>query len=98
MVHIVHTLGTKLQIIMEFNEKKVYFNKSQRLTLFIGANTTVIGARRGTGKTDSISAPFVQYNNQNIIVIQYSFNLIINSIVSLNMSFGKRFMYVARRL
>ena len=35
-------------------EKKVYFNKPQRLTQLIGANTTVIVAGRRTGKTDSI--------------------------------------------
>ena len=41
------------------SEKKVYFNKPQRLTQLIGANTTVIVAGRRTGKTDSIAAPFV---------------------------------------
>ena len=35
-------------------ENKVYFNKPQRLTQLIGANTTVIVAGRRTGKTDSI--------------------------------------------
>ncbi len=35
-------------------QKKVYFNKPQRLTQLIGANTTVIVAGRRTGKTDSI--------------------------------------------
>ena len=34
------------------SEKKVYFNKPQRLTQLIGANTTVIVAGRRTGKTD----------------------------------------------
>mgnify|MGYP007020496280 FL=1 len=43
-------------------EKKVYFNKPQRLTQLIGANTTVIVAGRRTGKTDSIAAPFVLRN------------------------------------
>lgn len=42
--------------------KKVYFNKPQRLTQLIGANTTVIVAGRRTGKTDSIAAPFVLRN------------------------------------
>lgn len=46
------------------SEKKVYFNKPQRLTQLIGANTTVIVARRRTGKTDSIAAPFVLRNMQ----------------------------------
>ena len=45
-------------------EKKVYFNKPQRLTQLIGANTTVIVAGRCTGKTDSIAAPFVLRNMQ----------------------------------
>ena len=45
-------------------EKKVYFNKPQRLTQLIGANTTVIVAGRRTGKTDSIAAPFVLCNMQ----------------------------------
>ena len=44
--------------------KKVYFNKPQRLTQLIGANTTVIVAGRRTGKTDSIAAPFVLRNMQ----------------------------------
>lgn len=43
---------------------KVYFNKPQRLTQLIGANTTVIVAGRRTGKTDSIAAPFVLRNMQ----------------------------------
>ena len=34
-------------------EKKVYFNKPQRLTQLIGANSTVIVAGRRTGKTAS---------------------------------------------
>ena len=46
------------------SEKKVYFNKPQRLTQLIGANTTVIGAGRRTGKKDSIAAPFVLRNMQ----------------------------------
>ena len=37
-------------------DKRVYFNKTQRLTQLIGANTTVIVAGRRTGKTDSIAA------------------------------------------
>ena len=44
--------------------KQVYFNKPQRLTQLIGANTTVIVAGRRTGKTDSIAAPFVLRNMQ----------------------------------
>lgn len=46
------------------SEKKVYFNKPQRLTQFIGANTTIIVAGRRIGKTDSIAAPFVLRNMQ----------------------------------
>lgn len=46
------------------SEKRVYFNKPQRLTQLIGANTTVIVAGRRTGKTDSIAAPFVLRNMQ----------------------------------
>lgn len=50
---------------MKTSEKKqVYFNKPQRLTQLIGANTTVIVAGRRTGKTDSIAAPFVLRNMQ----------------------------------
>lgn len=50
---------------METAEKKrIYFNKPQRLTQLIGANTTVIVAGRRTGKTDSIAAPFVLRNMQ----------------------------------
>ncbi len=45
-------------------DKKVYFNRPQRLTQLIGANTTVIVAGRRTGKTDSIAAPFVLRNMQ----------------------------------
>ena len=45
-------------------DKKIYFNKPQRLTQLIGANTTVIVAGRRTGKTDSIAAPFVLRNMQ----------------------------------
>ncbi|MCC8177462.1 MAG: hypothetical protein LIO91_13695 [Bacteroidales bacterium] len=44
--------------------KKIYFNKPQRLTQLIGANTTVIVAGRRTGKTDSIAAPFAFRNMQ----------------------------------
>lgn len=44
--------------------KQVYFNKPQRLTQLIGANTSVIVAGRRTGKTDSIAAPFVLRNMQ----------------------------------
>ena len=47
--------------------KKVYFNKPQRLTQLIGANTTVIVAGRRTGKTDSIAAPFVLRNMQRMV-------------------------------
>lgn len=49
---------------MATEKKKVYFNKPQRLTQLIGANTTVIVAGRRTGKTDSIAAPFVLRNMQ----------------------------------
>ena len=44
------------------SQQKVYFNRPQRLTQLIGANTTVIVAGRRTGKTDSIAAPFVLRN------------------------------------
>ena len=44
--------------------KEIYFNKPQRLTQLIGANTSVIVAGRRTGKTDSIAAPFVLRNMQ----------------------------------
>ena len=44
--------------------KDIYFNKPQRLTQLIGANTTVIVAGRRTGKTDSIASPFVYRNMQ----------------------------------
>ena len=46
------------------SKKEIYFNKPQRLTQLIGANTTVIVAGRRTGKTDSIAAPFVLRNMQ----------------------------------
>lgn len=46
------------------SEKRIYFNKPQRLTQLIGANTTVIVAGRRTGKMDSIAAPFVLRNMQ----------------------------------
>ena len=49
---------------MDSSQKRVYFNKPQRLTQLIGANTTVIVAGRRTGKTDSIAAPFVLRNMQ----------------------------------
>ena len=49
------------------SDKKVYFNKPQRLTQLIGANTTVIVAGRRTGKTDSIAAPFVLRNMQRMV-------------------------------
>ena len=45
-------------------QHKVYFNKPQLLTQFIGANISVIVAGRRTGKTDSIAAPFVLRNMQ----------------------------------
>ena len=45
-------------------KKDIYFNKPQRLTQLIGANTTVIVAGRRTGKTDSIASPFVYRNMQ----------------------------------
>lgn len=44
--------------------KRVYFNKPQLLTQYIGAKTTVIVAGRRTGKTDSIASPFVLRNMQ----------------------------------
>ena len=43
---------------------EVYFNKPQRLTQLIAANTSVIVAGRRTGKTDSIASPFVLRNMQ----------------------------------
>ena len=43
---------------------RVYFNKPQLLTQYIGAKTTVIVAGRRTGKTDSIASPFVLRNMQ----------------------------------
>ena len=46
------------------SEKRVYFNKPQRLTQLIGANTTVIVAGQRTGKTGSIAAPIVLRNMQ----------------------------------
>ena len=46
------------------SEKRVYFNKPQRLTQLIGANTTILVAGRKTGKTDSIAAPIVLRNMQ----------------------------------
>lgn len=49
---------------MDSSQKRVYFNKPQRLTQLIGANTSVIVAGRRTGKTDSIAAPFVLRNMQ----------------------------------
>lgn len=45
-------------------EKKLYFNRPQRLTQLIGAHTSVIVAGRRTGKTDSIAAPFALRNMQ----------------------------------
>lgn len=45
-------------------EKKIYFNRPQRLTQLVAANTSVIVAGRRTGKTDSIAAPFVLRNIQ----------------------------------
>lgn len=44
--------------------KEVYFNRPQRLTQLIAANTSVIVAGRRTGKTDSIAAPFMLRNMQ----------------------------------
>lgn len=44
--------------------KQIYFNRPQRLTQLIGANTSVIVAGRRTGKTDSIAAPFMLRNMQ----------------------------------
>lgn len=49
---------------MQPQTKRIYFNRPQRLTQLIGANTTVIVAGRRTGKTDSIAAPFVLRNMQ----------------------------------
>ena len=48
----------------KLHEKRVYFNKPQLLTQYIGAKTTVIVAGRRTGKTDSIASPFVLRNMQ----------------------------------
>ncbi len=42
----------------------VYFNRPQRVTQLIGANTSVIVAGRRTGKTDSIAAPYLLRNMQ----------------------------------
>jgi hypothetical protein len=44
--------------------KRVYFNKPQLLTQYIGAKTSIIVAGRRTGKTDSIASPFVLRNMQ----------------------------------
>lgn len=44
--------------------KEIYFNRPQRLTQLIAANTSVIVAGRRTGKTDSIAAPFMLRNMQ----------------------------------
>ncbi len=49
---------------MQPQPKRIYFNRPQRLTQLIAANTTVIVAGRRTGKTDSIAAPFVLRNMQ----------------------------------
>ena len=49
---------------MQPQTKRIYFNRPQRLTQLIAANTTVIVAGRRTGKTDSIAAPFVLRNMQ----------------------------------
>ena len=46
------------------HEKRVYFNRPQLLTQYIGAKTTVIVVGRRTGKTDSIASPFVLRNMQ----------------------------------
>ena len=46
------------------HSKRVYFNKPQLLTQYIGAKTMVIVAGRRTGKTDSIASPFVLRNMQ----------------------------------
>ena len=48
----------------KLHENRVYFNKPQLLTQYIGAKTTVIVAGRRTGKTDSIASPFVLRNMQ----------------------------------
>lgn len=55
---------TAYKMMTMSSEKKIYFNKPQRTTQLIGANTTVIVAGRRTGKTDSIAAPFVLRNMQ----------------------------------
>lgn len=51
-------------MMQKIPEKKIYFNRPQRLTQLIGAHTTVIVAGRRTGKTDSIGSPFVLRNMQ----------------------------------
>ena len=60
--------------------KQVYFNKPQRLTQLIAANTTVIVAGRCTCKTDSIAAPFDYNANINWIIAgqprDHRFNII----------------------
>ena len=48
----------------KLHEKRVYFNRPQLLTQYIGAKTTVVVAGRRTGKTDSIASPFVLRNMQ----------------------------------
>lgn len=50
--------------MMKMAQNLVYFNKPQRRTQLIGANTSVIVAGRRTGKTDSIASPFVLRNMQ----------------------------------
>ncbi len=55
MVLFKHTPSAQIYKIF-MSEKRVCFNKPQRLTQLIGANTTVIVAGRRTGKTDSIAA------------------------------------------
>ena len=66
-LYVLKSYVAKLIIISDMNtaeRKQVYFNKPQRLTQLIAANTTVIVAGRRTGKTDSIAAPFVLRNMQ----------------------------------
>lgn len=52
-------------------EKKFYFNKHQRLTQLVGANTTVAVAERRTDITDSITISFVLRNFRIEIILAY---------------------------
>lgn len=54
-------------------EKKVYFNKPQRLTQFVGANTTVIVSEQHIGKTDNIAVPFMLRSYHKALALVLSF-------------------------